>query len=91
MHFEFFTEDQSSGAAMDILIPKLLGSNITYRIHPYKGIGHIPVGLRPKTDANKRILLDQLPRILRGFGHNPDCGTIVIFALVPWCFSIRKY
>ena len=78
MHFEFLTEDQSSGAAMDILIPKLLGSNVTYRIHPYKGIGRIPKGLRPKSDANKRILLDRLPKILRGYGRNPNCGIIVI-------------
>ena len=78
MHFEFLTEDQSSGKAIDILIPKLLGNEITYNIHTYKGIGRIPKGLRPKSDARKRILLDQLPKILRGYGKNPNCGTIVI-------------
>ena len=57
MHFEFLTEDQSSGKAMEILVPKLLGTGITYRIIPYKGIGRIPKGLRPKSDAKKRILL----------------------------------
>ena len=78
MHFEFLTEDQSSGKAMNILIPKMLGAEITYRIHSYKGIGRTPKGLRPKTDAKKRILLDQLPKILNGYGRNPNCGTIVI-------------
>jgi len=78
VHFEFLTEDQSSGKAMEILIPKLLGNEITFNIHPYKGIGHIPKGLRPKSDAKKRILLDHLPRILRGYGRNPHCGVIVI-------------
>ena len=78
MHFEFLTEDQSSGKAMEILIPKMLGDDITYRVHPYKGIGHIPKGLTPKSDANKRILLDQLPRLLNGYGRNPHCGIIVI-------------
>ena len=35
MHFEFLTEDQSSARAMEILIPKVLGDAITFRIHPY--------------------------------------------------------
>jgi len=78
MHFEFLIEDQSSSEAMKILIPKLLGNDITFRIHQYRGIGRIPKGLRPKSDANERILLDQLPRILRGYGNSPHCGTIVV-------------
>lgn len=78
MHFELLTEDQSSAKAMEILIPKLLGNEITFRIHPYKGIGRISKNLRPKSDANKRILLDQLPKILRGYGHTPHSGIIVI-------------
>jgi len=78
MHFEFLTEDRSSGKAMEILIPKLLRDKITYNIHTYKGIGRIPKGLRPKSDARKRVLLDQLPKILRGYGKNPHAGTIVI-------------
>ncbi|MCL2726874.1 MAG: DUF4276 family protein [Bacteroidales bacterium] len=63
---------------MDILVPKLLGNDITYRILPYRGIGRIPKGLRPQSDASKRILLDQLPKILRGYSHNPHSGIIVI-------------
>jgi len=78
MHFEFLTEDQSSGRALDILIPKILGDEITFRVHHYKGIGHIPKGLHPKSDASKRILLDQLPKILRGYGRTPYIGIIVV-------------
>jgi hypothetical protein len=78
MHFEFLTEDQSAGNAMEILIPKMLGNEVTYRIHPYKGIGRIPKGLHPKTDASRRILLDQLPKILRGYGNSPESGVVVI-------------
>jgi hypothetical protein len=37
-------------------------------VHHYKGIGRIPKGLKPSSDANKRILLDQLPRLLAGYG-----------------------
>ncbi len=78
MHFEFLMEDQSSARAMEILIPKLLGRNVTHKIHSYKGIGRIPKGLQPKTDANKRILLDRLPHLLRGYGKIPHYGHIVI-------------
>jgi len=78
MHLEFLTEDQSSRKAMDILIPKMLGNETTYRIHSYKGIGRIPKGLRPKSAANKRILLDQLPRILRGYGNTSYCDVVIV-------------
>ena len=78
MHFEFLIEDKSGAKALEILLPKLFGKNITYNIHSYKGIGRIPKGLQPKTDANKRILLDQLPRLLRGYGKVPYIGCIII-------------
>ena len=78
MHFEILIEDQSGGKAMEILIPKLLGPNITYHIHPYKGIGHIPKGLKPRSDASKRILFDRLPHLLKGYGRVPNCGAIII-------------
>ena len=78
MHFEFLVEDQSSAKAMEILLPKLLKDNNTFRIRSYKGLGHIPRNLKPKNDASKRILLDQLPRLLRGYGRVPAIGNIII-------------
>jgi hypothetical protein len=78
VHFEILTEDQSSKIAMDILIPKLLGNDVTYRIHPYKGIGRLPRDLHTTDDPSKRQLLNQLPRLLRGYGNTPDSGTIVV-------------
>jgi len=78
MHLVFLTEDQSSEKSMNILIPKMFGDGITYKIHSYKGMGEIPKNLKPKTDASKRILLDRLPKILRGYGKVQDCGVIVI-------------
>lgn len=68
VHFEFLVEDISGKKALDILIPKILTNEHTFKVHPYKGIGRIPKNLRSKNDANTRILLDQLPRILRGYG-----------------------
>ena len=78
MHFEFLVEDKSSAKAMEILLPKLLKEKITYRILSYKGLGYLPKGLRPKGDASKRKLLDQLPKLLQGYGKVPHFGHIII-------------
>ena len=68
MHFEILVEDQSGKKALEILIPNIIGSNHTYRIISYKGIGRIPKRMNSHTDAEKRILLDNLPRLLNGYG-----------------------
>ena len=81
MHFEFLVEDESGTQAMKILLPKLIGNSETYRIHPYKGIGHIPKGNRPKTGANKRIL--------DLFDNSVSCLTSLAKYCVFCCF-IRK-
>lgn len=83
MHFEILVEDQSGKKTLDILVPGIIGRPHTFNVHPYKGIGHIPKGLTAKSEAGKRILLDQLPRLLRGYGkafaHYPiDCPAVVI-------------
>lgn len=68
MHFEILIEDRSGKKVLDILIPKIIGNDHTFRVHPYKGIGRIPKNLSASSDPIKRILLDQLPRLLRGYG-----------------------
>ncbi len=70
MHFAILVEDISGKTMLDILVPKILGPDTpnTFEVHSYKGIGHIPKGMSPTTDAAKRILLDQLPRLLAGYG-----------------------
>jgi len=70
MHFEILVEDQSGKKALDILVPKIIASEDTYKVHSYKGIGRIPKNLNGKADASRRILLDQLPRLLRGYGNS---------------------
>ena len=68
MHFEVLVEDRSGKTALDILIPKIIGDRHTFKVIPYRGIGRIPRNLRSHTDASRRQLLDQLPRLLRGYG-----------------------
>ena len=62
-------EDQSAKKALDVLVPKLVSAEDTFEVRAYKGIGRIPKGLVGRTDPKKRILLDQLPRLLSGYGR----------------------
>ncbi|WP_449416403.1 DUF4276 family protein [Phormidium nigroviride] len=84
MHFEILVEDVSGKTALEILIPKIIGTEKhTFEIHSYKGIGHIPKGLKSTSDVKKRILLDQLPRLVEGYGktfsqYPPDYSAVLI-------------
>ena len=68
MHFEILIEDQSGKKALDILIPKIIGQEHTVRVHAYKGIGRIPKNMKDTRNAGKRILLENLPKLLKGYG-----------------------
>ena len=94
MHFEVLVEDQSGKKALDILIPKIIGDQHTFRVIEYRGIGHIPKNLKSSTDASKRILLDQLIRLLRGYGKtfagypaNYPAAVIVVCDLDDKCLK----
>ncbi len=68
MHLEILVEDRSGKKALDILVPKIIGDKHTFKVHPYKGIGRVPPGMKDAGDASKRILLDNLPKLLKGYG-----------------------
>lgn len=82
MHIEFLVEDSSGARLLQHLVPKLTehgGTSITYRIHSYKGIGKIPSNDSfSTTDARKRILLNRLPAILKGYAKTPGIDAIVV-------------
>lgn len=84
MHFEILVEDISGKTGLEILIPKIISTEQhTFEIHYYKGLGHIPTGLTSASEANKRILLDQLPRLVKGYGktfskYPPECPAVLI-------------
>ena len=81
MHYEVLVEDQSGSIALDAIMEKILGTNYTshsWRLHPYKGLGRLPKNLRSVTDPKKRILLDQLPAILQGYGKSLTPHDVVI-------------
>ena len=81
MHFEFLVEDRSGKVLLDTILPRLIESQHTFRVIPYKGIGHLPKDLRNKSDPNKRILLDQLPRLLSGYGKAYSGYSAVVFVI----------
>jgi len=85
MHFEILIEDNSGKTALNILIPKIINiEQHTFNVHSYKGIGHIPKNLTSSTsDPKKRTLLDNLPRLVQGYGktfanYPPDYSVVLI-------------
>ncbi|MCR4317864.1 MAG: DUF4276 family protein [Planctomycetes bacterium] len=72
MHFEILVEDLSGKKALDILVHKIVGDEHTYQVHSYKGVGQIPKNMRDTKDASKRILLQNLPKLLKGYGGTFD-------------------
>jgi len=97
MHFDILVEDKSGKILLENLVPKLIDKEHTYDIKAYKGIGRIPKGLKPRSDPNKRILLDQLPRLLKGYGktysnypENFQAAVIVVCDLDDKCLKAFK-
>lgn len=85
MHFEILVEDASGKIALKSILEKILGPNgqdHTYRIISYKGIGRIPKNLRGTIDPQKRILLDRLPRLLKGYGKSPQDFSVAVVVVV---------
>ncbi len=83
LHFEILVEDLSGKTALDLLVPKILGGGHTFRVHSYKGIGRIPKGMKDAVDPSRRILLANLPKLLKGYGRTlrgypPDNGQAVV-------------
>ncbi len=81
MHIEVLVEDSSGALLIETLLPQVVGEYgvpHTWRIHPYKGIGRLPAGLSSQSDPAKRALLDQLPRLLAGYGRTPGIDAVVV-------------
>ena len=85
MHFEILTEDQSGKIALEIILEKILGANgwlHSWKVHPYRGLGRIPKNLRADGDPSKRLLLNRLPMILRGYGRSLDPSSAAVVVVV---------
>jgi hypothetical protein len=63
------------------LLPRILGPQgepDTWKIRPYKGIGHIPKNLSAQSDPRKTTLLGDLPPMLRGLSKTPTIEAVVV-------------
>lgn len=81
MHIELLVEDSSGASLVETLLPSVIGSlgePHTWRVHEYKGIGRLPKGLSVQSDPAKRALLNQLPRLLAGYGRTPGIDAVVV-------------
>ncbi len=81
MHFEVLVEDASGSIALEQILERILGTDPSvhsWRVHAYKGIGRLPTDLRESVDKQKRLLLNQLPQVLRGYGKSLQEGFAVI-------------
>jgi hypothetical protein len=81
MHIEILVEDQSGKLLLGHLLPKIIGGHgdpHTWKIHGYKGIGKLPKKLEGTVAPNKRILLDRLPSLLKGFGRTSGIDAVVV-------------
>ena len=94
MYFEVLVEDQSGKKALDVLIPKIIGDQHSFKVHPYQGIGHIPKNFKKVSNVKSRHLLNQLPKMLRGYGKtfsgypdNYQASVIVVCDLDHKCLK----
>ena len=81
MHFEVLVEDLSGSIALEHILEKILGANgsdHSWRIHPYKGIGRLPRNLRGVANPSNRSILNNLPRVLQGYGRSLTASSAVL-------------
>lgn len=97
MHFEVLVEDQSGKIALESILEKILGPSgqeHTYKIIPYKGIGHIPKNLHGKTNPQKLFLLSHLPKQLRAYGKSHQYFPAAVIVVVDLdnkdCLEFKK-
>ena len=81
MHLEILVEDSSGRCLLEAVVPKILGPHAephTWKVIGYKGLGHLPRGLKSSSDPAKRILLDRLPNILRAYGKSSWIDGVLV-------------
>ena len=97
MHFEVLVEDKSGSITVRKVLEKILGANgtnHTWIIHPYKGIGRIPPNLHTTPNPATQLLLDHLPNVLRGYGRSlpptDNCVIVVVDLDNKNCTSFKQ-
>ena len=91
MHYDFLVEDVSGAKMLEILVAKILSpKKHSWTIKSYKGCGTIPKGMKSASEAKSRILLDQLPRLLEGYGKRNASAQMTDAVIVVVCDLDRR-
>lgn len=97
MHFEILVEDESGKIVVETVVENILSSisgEHSYRVISYRGLGHIPRNLSNTTDPQRRLLMEKLPRLLRGYGKSlrdfPAAVIVVVDADDRDCVAFKK-
>lgn len=78
MHLEVCVEDASGKIFLESIFPRIIRKDVTWRVHGYRGIGRIPRGLQSTENAEHRIILDSLPKLIRGCANTPHVSALLI-------------
>ncbi len=88
MHFDILVEDASGEIMLNSLLENMLDTQDTYKLYKYKGVGHLPKNLTNTNNPATKVLLNQLPNLINGFGKTHQgygthyhAAVIVIFDL----------
>ncbi len=93
MHFEILVEDLSGKKLLDAIVPGIIGAEHSFRVIAYRGVGHLPKGLNSAGEIHGRALLNNLPRLLNGYGNtyrseaNGNAAVIVVCDLDDKCLK----
>jgi hypothetical protein len=85
MHFEFLVEDESGKIALKSLVERIFNEDDTkhsFRVFSYKGVGHIPKRMTRGVDVKNRMLLNNLPRLLKGYGRSQQNFKTAVVVVV---------
>lgn len=78
MHLEVCVEDASGKIFLESIFPRIIRDDVTWRVHGYRGIGRIPKHLQSTENAEHRIILDSLPKLIRGCANTPHVTALLI-------------
>lgn len=78
MHVEVCVEDASGRIVVESIMERYVRPDVSWRVHSYRGVGHIPKNLGSTANAGKRILLDNLPKLIRGCASTPYVSVLII-------------
>ena len=85
MHFEVLVEDRSAKIGLRFVLEKILGRNglaHSWSLRAFGGIGRIPKDLHTEPDPGKKLLLDHLPKLLRGYGRSQQTEQACVVVVV---------